>query len=277
MRRHHHRRAARQRVAIAGTDARIRVSSVIVAGIVLRDVQVRADEHALAADVDVGEALEFHALSDLIITVCISRRRRRARAPRARAHRAARPDRGVVRRAAMPARAAASLRRRAPCCVSTRRGAMLWILSRLPVPCASVCRRARRLAPRTRVLGGPPARLRALLHAAVARPAMRARRRARAARPPRLSRPCPHPSAHSLRAVSPAAIRPLVRSCPCLSALRSSLRPPPLARALKPGTGGRPRATSPPSAPLSCRASDWRIPTRCHTSSRPSPAGPTPW
>ena len=40
-----------------GTDARIRESSVIVAGVVLRHVQVGADEDALAGDVDVGEGV----------------------------------------------------------------------------------------------------------------------------------------------------------------------------------------------------------------------------
>ena len=60
MRRDHHRGAAPERVPDRGygrPDARV-VGDV--AGVVLRHVQVGADEHALAADVEIGEALEFH-------------------------------------------------------------------------------------------------------------------------------------------------------------------------------------------------------------------------
>ena len=43
-----------------GTDARMRVSSVIVAGVVLRHVEVGADEDPLAAEIEVGHAENGH-------------------------------------------------------------------------------------------------------------------------------------------------------------------------------------------------------------------------
>ena len=60
VRRHHHGRAARQRVADRGHRRAYPRVVGDVAGIVLRDVQVRTDEYALAADVDVGESFEIH-------------------------------------------------------------------------------------------------------------------------------------------------------------------------------------------------------------------------
>ena len=60
VRRHHHRRPPRQRVRDRGHRRAYPRVVGDVAGIVLRDVQVRADEYALAADIDVRESLEFH-------------------------------------------------------------------------------------------------------------------------------------------------------------------------------------------------------------------------
>jgi hypothetical protein len=60
VRSHHHRGAAGERVADAGhrcANARIVGDR---ARVVLRDVQVRADEHPLSANVDVGKAAKVH-------------------------------------------------------------------------------------------------------------------------------------------------------------------------------------------------------------------------
>jgi hypothetical protein len=51
---------ASRAATIAGSEARMRVSSVMLPAFVLRHVEVGADEYPLALEIEIGKSLELH-------------------------------------------------------------------------------------------------------------------------------------------------------------------------------------------------------------------------